>query len=131
MEAGGLDDDETGAAFGPRLVIGNEVLARKPTLGEVGLVAGREDAIADLRVAQLEGGEEAGEGSHAARSSLGSRGAQLHTVYSGVMRLSTSAPVGVSTIVWPSDMARFFAASITIACRNSTMPEAAGMLLPE
>ena len=119
MEAGGLDDDETGAAFGPRLVIGNEVLPRQPALGEVGLVAGREDAIADLRVAQPDGGEEAGEGGHG------------HTVYSGESRLSTSAPVDVSTIVWPSDMARFFGASIRIACRNSTMPGAAGIVLPE
>ncbi len=64
MEASCLNDDETGAAPGPRLVIGNEVLSRQPALGEVGLMAGRKDAIADLRVAQPEGGEEAREVGH-------------------------------------------------------------------
>ena len=51
MEAGRLHDDETGASLGPRLVIGNKVFSRQPALGEVGLVPGGKDAIADFRVA--------------------------------------------------------------------------------
>ena len=48
METRRLDDDEAGSALGARLVIGDEVLPRQAALGEVGLMAGREDAVADL-----------------------------------------------------------------------------------
>ena len=56
---------------------------------------------------------------------------QTQTVYSGLRPLSTSRPVSVMTMVWPSDMARLFGASIRIACRKSTMPGTAGIGLPE
>src|SRR5262249_9194322 len=53
-----LHDDEAGAAFGARDVIGDERLGRQVILGQIGVMPGREYPVAELGRLDLIGGEE-------------------------------------------------------------------------
>ena len=79
VDAGGLHDDEPGAALGARLVIGDQRIVRHAAGDQRGVVAGRENAVLDLQSADADGREQMREGSRChdrltpARASAASR----------------------------------------------------------
>jgi hypothetical protein len=57
MHRSRLQHDQPGPAFGPRPVIGDEVVGRQVVAHERRLVRGRDDAVRDLDRPELERGE--------------------------------------------------------------------------
>ncbi len=60
MHAGDLQDDQARAAGGPGPVIGDQPVVDQPARGQVGIVAGGEDAVLQRDAAQRQGGEKLG-----------------------------------------------------------------------
>ena len=60
MDGGDLDDDETGAAGCPCLVIRHEIVAHQ-SVGKMGVMTGEDDSVADLRPGDRHGREQVGQ----------------------------------------------------------------------
>ena len=58
VDAGDLEDDESGSAFRAGLMIGDEVVADVAVIVEDGVMAGGDDAVADRHGAEGDGVEE-------------------------------------------------------------------------
>ena len=61
MHADDLHDDQPGAALGARALIGDQRFGRQAASRQIGVVAGREDPVAEFGGLDLEWGEEMGE----------------------------------------------------------------------
>ena len=70
VDADHLDDDQAGAALRPRALIGDQILAGRAVTAEVGIMAGGEDAVAQLQRLDAIGREEIGKArAHAVQAS--------------------------------------------------------------